>query len=109
MSVFSGVIANGGSISGAIPIGDKVITGIVMPAGWDAAALTFQVSIDGGVNWSNLFDSSGNEVAFQAAASRFIAVDPTLWIGINHIKIRSGTAAAAVNQNAERSVRLVGQ
>ncbi|WP_165420955.1 hypothetical protein [Bradyrhizobium sp. Leo170] len=103
------MIANGGSLSGAIPIGNKIITGIMMPAGWDNAALTFQVSVDGGASWSNLFDSSGNEVSFQAAASRFIAVDPTLWIGINHIKIRSGTAAAVVNQTAERSLRLVGQ
>ncbi len=37
-------IANGTSLSAAVPIGDHVPVGIAMPTGWDAAGITFQVS-----------------------------------------------------------------
>lgn len=106
--LFTATIANGASLSGAVPIGEKVITGIVMPSAWTAAALTFQVSVDDGTTWSDLYDSTGTEVNFPTAASRFVAVDPSLWLGVSHVKVRSGTAGVAVNQAASRAISLVG-
>lgn len=100
-------ISNGTSLSAATPIGITVPIGIVMPAAWDAAGLTFQVSADGGSTWNELYDSSGNETTLTVAAGRYIPFDPNFWIGINHIKIRSGTVAAAVNQTADRVLTLV--
>jgi hypothetical protein len=100
-------IASGNSLSGAVPIGDHVPVGIAMPASWDAAGLTFQVSCDGGTTWNELYDSTGVETTFTVSTSRYIPLDPTVWIGINHIKIRSGTAAVAVNQTADRVLTLV--
>lgn len=101
------LIASGASLSAAVPIGDHVPVGIAMPSGWDAAGLTFQVSSDGGTTWNELYDSSGNETTLTVALGRYIPLDPTVWIGINHIKIRSGTAASAVNQTADRSLTLI--
>lgn len=100
-------ILNGTSLSAAIPAGDHVPIGIAMPAAWDAAGLTFQVSCDGGVTFNELYDVSGNETTLTTAAGRYMPLDPSIWIGINHIKIRSGTAAAAVNQTADRILTLV--
>lgn len=100
-------IANGGSLSAAVPIGDKVPVGIVMPSAWTAAGLTFQVSADGGSTWNNMYDAAGTEVALTVAASRYIPIDPNVWIGINHIKIRSGTSGSPVNQGADRILTLV--
>lgn len=100
-------IASGTALSAAVPIGDKVPVGIAMPSGWDAASLTFQVSADGGTTWNELYDSSGNAVSFTVAASRYIYMDPTVWIGINMIKIRSGTSGSPVNQTADRVLTLV--
>lgn len=100
-------IANGTSLSAAVPVGTNVAIGIAMSAGWDAAGLTFQVSADGGTTWNELYDSSGNEITLTTAAGRYIPLDPTVWIGINNIKIRSGTAASAVNQTADRVLTVV--
>lgn len=100
-------IANGASLSGAVAIGDHVPVGIAMPAAWTAASLTFQVSADGGTTWLDLYDTAGTEVAYTVAADRYIPLDPSIWIGINMIKVRSGTAAAAVNQGGARTLTLV--
>jgi hypothetical protein len=108
MTLFTASIANGASLSGPVPIGAQVITGIVMPAAWTAASLTFQVSVDDGVTWSDLYDATGTEVTFLTAAGRFVAVDPSLWLGVSHVKVRSGTGGAAVNQGGARAIQLVG-
>jgi hypothetical protein len=52
-------IAINASLSGAVNIGEKVAVGILMPAAWDAANLTFQGSVDGAA-FSNIYDSSGS-------------------------------------------------
>lgn len=100
-------ITSGTSLSAAIPLGDHVLIGIAMPAGWDAAAMTFQVSADGGATWNEMYDSSGNNTSYTVAAGHYIYFDPNTWIGINHIKIRSGTSGSAVNQTADRILTLV--
>jgi hypothetical protein len=74
-----------------------------MPAAWTAANLTFQVSHDG-TNFFNLYDKDGTEYTVTADASRAIILPLSDWVGIEHLKIRSGTAAAAVNQGAERTI-----
>lgn len=98
------LILSGASLSAEIRFGTQVPIGIFMPAAWDAANLTFQVSVDDGVTWGNMYDSSGNEFTVNAAASRYLVLDPNSWVGVNHIKIRSGTASVPVNQTANRSL-----
>ena len=100
------VIAQSASLSGAIAIGEKVAIGILMPAAWDAANLTFQASVDG-VNFSNVYDSSGNELTVTAAAGRYIELDPSVFVGINQIKLRSGTSGSPVNQTAARTLSIL--
>ena len=44
----------------------------------------------------------------QAASARYIVLlDPAQFQGVNFLKVRSGTAAAAVNQAAARTIKLV--
>jgi hypothetical protein len=99
-------ISNGTSLSPATPLGDSVLVGIAMPAAWDAAALTFQVSADGGVTWGEM-QSVSAAISYTAAAAQFIAIDPAIWRGINMIKVRSGTSSVAVNQTSDRVLTLV--
>jgi hypothetical protein len=80
-----------------------------MPAAWTAAALTFQVSTDG-VTYRNMYDFYGNEVTVSAAialASRALTIVIVDWLNVRFIKVRSGTAAAPVNQGADRAIELV--
>jgi hypothetical protein len=98
---FSAAIANGASLSDAIDLGGRRLGAIVMPAAWTAAALTFQVSVDG-TNYYNLYDQDGVEFSLSADTSRTIVIDPSYFALFRYIKIRSGTAGVPVNQGADR-------
>jgi hypothetical protein len=98
-------IANGESLSGAIPVAPLVPIGIIMPASWTTAGLSFAVSVDD-TNFYPLQDMSA-EVTAAAAAGQYIALLPSTFIGIVSLKIRSGTAGSPVNQGAARTLILV--
>lgn len=99
-------IAASGSLSAEVPLGEKTLVGIVMPAAWTAAGITFQATADD-VNFSELYDGAGNEITLTAAAGQFIQVDPTKWRGITGVKVRSGTAASPVNQTVQAVLTLI--
>ena len=103
----TGTIANGASLSGAvdvtsfIDVGNPSPVGIIMPASWTTADLTFQASQNCST-YTNLYDALGNEYTVKAAASRFILLDRTAFVGFRCFKIRSGTSGSPVNQGAQR-------
>lgn len=100
-------IANGASLSDIVHLQQRRLFGIQMPAAWTAANLTFQGSYDG-TTYNDLYDDAGTEVSVTAAASRFIImVTPAKFLGIQRLKIRSGTTGVAVNQGAERLIRVI--
>lgn len=103
-------IANGASLSStSVHFHQQRLFGILMPASWTAAVLTFQGSLDGN-NFFNVYDDTGAEVTVQAAASRFIVLsNPLLFLGLQRLMVRSGTSGAAVNQAADRQLLLVPQ
>lgn len=101
------VIANGQSLSAAIDLGTRRLVGIVIPAAWTAANLTFQAgpAADAIVD---LYDGGGTEKAVTVGgAARFIALNPADWLGVRHLKLRSGTTGVPVNQAAARTVKLI--
>jgi len=100
-------ISNGTALSPQVNLGNKLLVGFSMPAAWTAAALTFQVSYDGGTTFQDLYNSGGTEVSFTVAANHFVALDPTLWRGINCIKVRSGTGSVPVNQGQDSTLTLI--
>lgn len=100
-------IASGQSISGPLDCAGLRPVAIHMPAGWDAADITVQVynrAIDA---YGNLYDKAGTEYAIKAAASRYIPLPATDFAGVDQLKLRSGTASAAVNQTADRDIVVV--
>lgn len=99
-------IANGASLAAFVDLDTKTLVGIHMPAAWDTANLTFQVSEDG-VTYDNLYDSAGIEKTITVAASRYISVTPAEWVGVRFLKVRSGTSGTAVNQTAARTIQLI--
>jgi hypothetical protein len=99
-------IGNGTSLSPAVPLGDWTLCGIAMPAGWDAASLTFQVSVDGGTTWLEMIDGA-SALSLTAAAGQYLAFEPFKWLGANMLRVRSGTSGSAVNQTADRVLTLI--
>lgn len=106
IETISATIANGTSLSAQVNLGAKTLVGISMPATWSAAALSFQVSVDGGTTWLEMQTISA-AVSVTAAADQYIALDPATWRGVNAIKVRSGTSGVPVNQAADRVIGLV--
>lgn len=108
-------IANGGSLSNAIPLGGAVPCALVLPAAWTAANITFSGSVDG-VNFGSIFDGDAGAEAeykltttFTAASggeNRAIPLNPDRFQGYNWIKVRSGTQGAPVAQGAQRVIQI---
>ncbi len=106
-------IANGASLSDAVELRRSgahtpSLVGILMPDTWTAASVTFQVAADG-TNFKDMYDSAGTEVSITAVQGHYIVLNPLLFSGLTHVKVRSGAAGAAVNQGAARVVTLVSQ
>jgi hypothetical protein len=104
-------IANGESLSTALSLapGTRQLAAIQMPAAWTDASLTFAVSADG-TTYSPLY-FAGSEYTVEAAggavASGGIALEPRVFAAWPYVKIRSGTAASAVNQGAARTLTVL--
>ena len=99
-------IASGQSLSAEVNLGAGRLFAISMPSAWTTAALTFQGSFDS-ETFYDLYDEEGTEVTVDAAASRFILIDPNKWFGLRTLKIRSGTTGTPVNQGAARVLNLI--
>jgi len=99
-------IANGTSLSPAVDLDKYSLIGINMPSGWTTANLSFQVAHDNST-FNPLNDKTGEIDLASAAASVYIALDPTVFVGLRFIKLRSGTNATPVNQGADRVITLI--
>lgn len=103
-------IAINTALSAEVLLGEKTLVGIVMPAGWDAASITFQGTVDD-TNFGNLFNDAGTEVTITtpAATQQIMFRQDLVAIlrGVTGIKIRSGTNGTPVNQTAARAITLI--
>lgn len=100
-------IASGASLSDAIDIGTGELVGIVMPAAWTAADITFAATIDG-TNFLAVNDAAGSEVSVVSpAADKFIILSYAGVKGLNKVKIRSGTVGSPVVQGGSRTITLL--
>lgn len=110
-AVLTATIANGASLSDEIDMGGYNLLGIIMPAAWDAAAITFAASDATGGTFVPVYDDAGAEISVTAAAGHAIGIATTLKAGslapFRFVKLRSGTAGAAVNQTAQRTLLVV--
>lgn len=105
-STETATIANGASLSGAIHLRGHRLFAIQMPAAWTAADLTLQGSFDG-TTYADIYDEDDAEVVVEAAQARFIILDPTKFLGLQRLKVRSGTTGSPVNQGAARELQLI--
>src|SRR5579871_6288020 len=107
MDVVPVTITTGTALSAPVSIGGKIVVGIQMSAGWDAASLTVQAAPVDQTTFGELQDGVGGAVSFTVAAGIVFGVDPAKWRGQNTIKLRSGTSGAPVNQTATRVINLL--
>jgi hypothetical protein len=102
-------IPSGSSISSDADLGRSSLQGIIMPASWDAASLKFMMTDNKntGTYVDVYFDC--NMYVEDAGTSRYVAVNPAPFAGIEHVKIVSwdSTSNSEVNQTADRILTLV--
>ncbi|MEI8397091.1 MAG: hypothetical protein WCF85_20395, partial [Rhodospirillaceae bacterium] len=108
-STLSVTIANGASLSGQVDLAGQTLVGLIMPAAWTTASLTFTVSpTSGGTDYALWDGMSGSEVALSSVgASIWLRIDPSMFLGVRYIKLLSGTHGTPVNQGADRIIKLV--
>jgi hypothetical protein len=109
------LISSGTALSAEVTVGAKRIVGIQMPAGWDAASITFaaltrqSAAAPPVLTFGKVQDAGGTEVTVTApAADTYVALADTVALyGLGRVKVRSGVAATPVNQTADRVLYLV--
>ena len=94
-------IAQGQSLTDAADLREAVPVAIEMPASWVAAAITFQAAPAPGGTYRDVYNG-GAELSLTVGASRYVILDQALVWALTGgaLKVRSGTAAAPVVQNA---------
>jgi hypothetical protein len=118
MAVVACNISLGTSLSAAADLAALQLQAIVMPAAWDAADLSFQISVDAGVTFNNFYivgSGSGvgiwkrgyDELVIPVAAARIIGVFGFSFPKTIQIKCRSGRSSNPVNQTAARAISLI--
>jgi hypothetical protein len=103
------VIPINDSISNAVTVGANCLAGIIMPSGWDTAAISFLTAsaVDGA--YQPIFGEDGLEVSITAAAGHSIALsDSALKLAPwTYLKLRSGVSTGAINQTGSRTITLI--
>ena len=101
-------IASGTALSGEIDGKGMRLAKIFMPSAWTAAAMTFAEAEASGGTFDPLYDGGGIEVSETVAASRTVApLNVAALTSMCYFKLRSGTVASAVNQEAARTIGLL--
>ena len=111
------VIAAGESLSAGLDCSAGSIIRLTMPAAWDFANLSFQISGDG-VAYSDVYTVEGHEIVIPAIpGTTVIVADPRVSSatgggapdlrGATFIKVRSGTRAHPVIQTAQRTFAVM--
>lgn len=111
MKTLTCTIASGANLSDAIALKGFTPVMIIMPGTWTAASLSFQISYDGStyVNLYYLSSLAVTEYALTSPAASYAIALPasTMFTGATHLKVRSGTAGSAVNQDAARTMTVI--
>jgi hypothetical protein len=108
LEIIAGLIIQAGeSLSNFVDLTGKDIIRLTMPAGWNSANITFQISSDGN-NYNDLFTYEGTEVTMvvTTAATVVIREDSAIKNAAAFLKIRSGTRAFPVPQSQQRDFVL---
>lgn len=100
-------IADGESLSPAVSLKGRVLVGVRMDSGWNAAGLTFQECDTFGGTYQNVYDETDEVSITTVAASRTVLWSSDKLIAVKNVRLRSGTSSSAVNQTGDTVVTLL--
>lgn len=95
------------SLSSALHLRGRVVVGIYIPASWTTGNITFQACDTEDGTFVDVYTLTAELAATSAASSRYVALDPVNFHGINFLKIRSGTSGTPVAQSGDITLQLM--
>ena len=101
-------IAEDASLSESIDLKHYALIGVLMPSGW-TDSLTFQVgfSINGTIQYFDVYDNDGNEIVAVGGSSRFVRIYPTELPAVKYLKVRTGTSGTPIAQGSNKTITLL--
>lgn len=106
-SVTIATIPGGGAISPGVTLPAPGLFAIEIDGPWTPAALTLLATQDG-QTYYNVLDGIGNEFVLPAISGARFQLNTEDWQAVTGLKVRSGTAAAPVNQALDTGIALIG-
>jgi len=101
-------IGAGASLSGASIDLDTlgIPVAVITDAAWDTQAMGFQGSVDG-TTFVPIYKEGTEYSLAGVLASAYNSLEQAVFLGVSHLKILSGTIAAAANQADATVIKLV--
>lgn len=84
-------IADSATTSSVADLNGTSLVGILIPAGFNGTAITFQVSSDN-ETYYNYYNAAGTLVSVTVAASRAVGFQATDFAGFRFLKVVAGTS-----------------
>lgn len=108
MMILETTIASGASESDTVDLESMLLVGLVMPAAWTAADITFLTAMHNYGPYYPVYDDEGNEVTILVDAGRAVGIDKAAvkLAAFRYIKLRSGTVGTPVAQGAARVIGI---
>jgi len=97
------VISSGGTTSGAIDLtGGSTLLGIRLPSAFTGTSVTLTEAPTLNGTYQAVYDNTGTQITFVAAASRTVLISPATVIGLRFVKLVSSGA-----EGADRTIQLI--
>jgi len=111
MALHTATIGSSASQSNELTLSEGTLFALEMSTAWTAADISFMASSTRGGTKLPVLRDDGTEYTISVAASKMVIIDLAglAICGLQYIKLRSGTSAAVVTQDAERVLKLVVQ
>lgn len=98
----STTITSGQTASAAVDLKGTSLLGVQLPAAFTGTSLKFQVATTLAGTYQDVIDGAGNTLTKTVAQGKYLYLDPSLFAGIQFIKLVSGSS-----EGATRTLELV--
>lgn len=89
---YAATIASGQTETGVIDTGGMNLVGIMFPATFTGTTVTFEMcNTSSGTFVPVVSTTSGTALSYTVAQAKYSAIDPTPFLGIKFLKIKSGS------------------
>lgn len=86
-------IADGATTSNDERTGFKSTpVGVIFPASMTGTGITFEMSVDGGTTWHDVYGTDGNLVSVTKVDGDYRALNPSDFAGVQHVRVKSSGA-----------------